>query len=111
MDQIEEALDRFAARFPACELLQGIGYCDPIGGVIHGPPRHADDLGRLRELPVKKTAKQGGKELAAGEIAGAAEDGQIEGRYLQDSRDHRFPSHFEGLCATWSTGKDEQEAR
>lgn len=53
MDQIEEALDRFAAR----ELLQRIGYRDPIGGVIQGPPPHADDLGRLQELFVEKTVK------------------------------------------------------
>src|SRR6202035_1875821 len=91
MDQFEEALNRFVARGGGAELLQRMGDRDPIGGVIQGPPRHANDPGRLRELRIEKTVKQRGKELAVREIAGATEDHQIEGSYLNDTRNHRFP--------------------
>ena len=57
VDQFEEALDRFVARGGGGELLQRIGNRDPVGGVIQGPPRHANDPGRLRELLVEKTVK------------------------------------------------------
>ena len=58
MDQFEEALDRFVSRGGGGgELLQRMGDRDPISGVIQGPPRHANDPGRLRELRIEKTVK------------------------------------------------------
>src|SRR6202047_228105 len=56
-DQFEEALDRFVARCGGGKLLQRMGDRDPIGGVIQGPPRHANDLDRLGVLRIEKTVK------------------------------------------------------
>ncbi len=92
-------------RRDAREFLQGLGDGAPKGGHVQLLARHADDLRRLRELIIKEAVKQSGKELAMGKIAGAAEDHQIKGSDLDDTRNHRFPLRFGWSRPGWTFGQ------
>ena len=55
---------------------------------IEMPARHADDPGRLGELVAALAVEQRGIELAVGQVAGAAEDDEIERFNLDDACGH-----------------------
>ena len=60
------------------------------GGVVQILARQADDAGRVGDLPVEVAHEQRGEQLSVGEIAGAAEDDEIEGIDGDDPARHEI---------------------
>ncbi len=85
----EEPLERLArfvvGRF---ELDQRVLHAGAEGVAVEMPARHADDPGRLAELPAPLAMEQRRIELAIGEIARPAEHDEIEGINLDDAQSH-----------------------
>ena len=52
---------------------------------VERPARHADDAGRIGELAARLPVEERGIELAVGEVAGTAEDEEVERIDLDDS--------------------------
>ncbi len=61
-------------------LEQGLGDQVAVAGVVEVVPRDADDPGVGVEVALALPLVEAGEQLAEGEVAGAAEDGEVAGR-------------------------------
>ena len=66
------------------ELDERVAHRDAIRLRVQRTARSADDAGRIGELIAHLAVKERGKQFAIGEVAGAAEDDEIEGFDLDE---------------------------
>ena len=77
---------------------------DGLGGKVaelvvgHGFARGADDAGTIRQLALLVAVEQGGQQLALGQVAGGAENHEIEVIDGNDAGCHAVPFCLQGSC-------------